>query len=191
METAASVHHKEHLVPPKSHCVQCLPILLVAVGIAAGWGCETRWAALAGTGCGQANCCWGTRAARSCLRTEDCWGILGAVPALPGSGTVFGQTGGDCPSSPAPAAWPGVWRRATKWVGTRGGKCAESFGPSGFIELACLVLLLQVNGIKINNNNNNRIKIFIFSSCPCSAIDTIIHNRKYYEVPTSKLGAAF
>lgn len=37
METAASVHHKEHLIPQKSHCVQCLPILLVAVGTAAGW----------------------------------------------------------------------------------------------------------------------------------------------------------
>lgn len=65
--------------------------------------------------------------------------------------------------------------------------CAESFGATGLTELACLVLLLQVNSLKMNNSNNNRIKISIFSSYPCSAIDNIMHNRKYDEVPTSKL----
>lgn len=71
-------------------------------------------------------------------------------------------------------------------MGTRGGKRAESFGASGLIELG-----VTINSIKINNINNNRIKIFLFSGYPCSTIDTVIQNRKYDEVPTSKLGAAF
>lgn len=76
-------------------------------------------------------------------------------------------------------------------MGMEQGKCTESFGASGLVELACMVLLLQVNSTKISNNDNNRIKFFVFSSYPCSAIDTIIQNRKYDEVPTSKIGAAF
>lgn len=36
METAASVQHKEHLLPQNMHCVQCLPILLMAVWLTAG-----------------------------------------------------------------------------------------------------------------------------------------------------------
>jgi len=39
---------------------------------------------------------------------------LGAVAAVLGSDTVFGQIGGDCPSSPAPAPQPGVRRSAAK-----------------------------------------------------------------------------
>lgn len=68
----------------------------------------------------------------------------------------------------------------------KGGKYAESFQASGLVELACLVLLLQVSSIEINSNNNNRINFFIFTCYPCSGIDAIIHSRKYDEVPTSK-----
>lgn len=68
----------------------------------------------------------------------------------------------------------------------KGGECAESFQASGLVELACLVLLLQVNSIKINSNSNNRIKFFVFTCYPCSGIDAIMHNRKYDQVPTSK-----
>lgn len=54
-----------------------------------------------------------------------------------------------------------------------------------------LLLLLYIHSIKIISNNSNRIFEIIFSSHLWSAVEILIHSRKYDEVFSPKLGLLF
>lgn len=55
-------------------------------------------------------------------------------------------------------------------------------GRNAFPKKVLLLLLLYIHSIKISSNNSNRIFEITFSSYLCSAIDILVHSRKYNEV---------